>query len=164
MTSLQDITRIVLIGIGATAVMDIWLVLLKGMGVPTPNFGLMGRWAGHLIRGRFAHASIGRAQPIPGELVWGWLAHYAVGIAFAGLLVAFQGPAWPRSPSFLPAIAMGLCTAVAPLFVTQPAMGAGFASSGTATPLKNCFRSLSNHAVFGLGLYLCAVVIERISR
>lgn len=163
MTLLQDIARVVLIGIGATAIMDIWLTLLKRMGVPTLDFALMGRWVGHLLRGKFAHASIGKARPIPGELAWGWLAHYAVGIAFAGLLVAFEGPAWSRSPSFLPAIALGMCTVLAPLFVMQPAMGAGFAASKTPTPLKNCFRSVTNHAVFGVGLYLCAVAIEWIS-
>jgi hypothetical protein len=48
-----------------------------------------------------------------------------------------------------------------PLFVMQPAMGAGVASSGTPTPLKNCLRSLANHTVFGLGLYVSAVVITR---
>jgi len=77
--------------------------------------------------------------------------------------VAFEGPAWSRSPSFLPAIALGMCTVLAPLFVMQPAMGAGFAASKTPTPLKNCFRSMTNHAVFGVGLYLCAVAIEWIS-
>mgnify|MGYP006964048484 CR=1 FL=1 len=34
--SLQDIPLAVLLGIGATAVMDAWLLLLKKLGVPTP--------------------------------------------------------------------------------------------------------------------------------
>ena len=46
----------------------------------------------------------------------------------------------------------------------QPAMGSGFAASRTPTPLKNCLRSLANHTVFGLGLYLSALVIALISR
>ena len=58
MTHLQDITNIALIGIGATAVMDIWLMVLKRIGVQTLNFAFIGRWVGHLSRGRFAYPSI----------------------------------------------------------------------------------------------------------
>ncbi len=160
MTSSQEILQAALIGIGATAFMDGGLALQKRIGIQTLNFALIGRWVGHVVRGRFAHASIGQAQPIAGERLWGWLTHYAVGIAFAGLLVALQGAAWMRSPTFLPAIALGVCSVVAPFFVMQPAMGAGFAASRTPAPWKNRIRSLANHAVFGLGLYVAAVLIE----
>ena len=164
MTSLPDIARIVLIGIGATFVMDVWLAMLNRMGVQTLNFGLIGRWVGHLFRGRLAHASIGQAQSIPGEVAWGWLIHYAAGIAFAGLLVAVQGLAWTQNPSLLPAIAVGVATVAAPLFVMQPAMGSGFAASRTPAPLMNCLRSLATHTVFGLGLYAAAVLVASIFR
>jgi hypothetical protein len=40
----------------------------------------------------------------------------------------------------------------------QPAMGLGVAASRTPSPLKNCLRSVVNHAVFGLGLFLSACV------
>ena len=160
MTLPQEVFQVALIGIGATAFMDAWLAVLKRFGVQTLNFALIGRWVGHLSRGKFAHASIGQAPPIAGERLLGWLTHYAVGIAFAGLLVGLQGADWMRSPTFLPAIALGLCSVVAPLFVMQPAMGAGFAASRTPTPSKNRIRSVANHAVFGFGLYLAAIVLE----
>ncbi|MFN3439179.1 MAG: DUF2938 domain-containing protein [Acidovorax sp.] len=153
-----------LIGIGATAVMDAWLVLLKSLGVPTLNFAFIGRWVGHLFRGQFAHAAIAKSAPIRGELAWGWLTHYAVGMVFATVLVGIQGVDWLRSPSLLPALAVGICTVAAPLLVMQPAMGAGFAASRTLTPLKNCLRSLANHTVFGIGLYLSALAIALVSR
>jgi len=164
MTSLQDLARVVFIGIGATIVMDMWLMFLKRMGVQTLDFGSIGRWVGHLFRGQIAHASIRQSPRIPGELAWGWLTHYAVGTAFAGLLVAVQGFDWTQSPSLLPAIAVGMSTVAVPLFVMQPAMGSGFAASKTPTPLKNCVRSLANHTVFGLGLYASAVLVASISR
>jgi len=156
----QEVIQVVLIGIGATAFMDVWLALLKRFGVQTLNFALIGRWVGHLGRGKFTHAAIGQAPAIAGERLLGWLTHYAVGIAFAGLLVGMAGTAWMRSPAFLPAIALGVCSVAAPLFVMQPAMGAGFAASRTPAPWKNRIRSVANHAVFGLGLYLSAVIIE----
>lgn len=160
----ETLARVILIGIGATVVMDVWLMILKHMGVQTLNFAFIGRWVGHLFRGRFAHRSIAQAPTIAGEMTWGWLTHYTVGIVFAGLLVAAQGIPWMESPSVGPAIVLGFCTVVIPLFVMQPAMGLGVAASRTSTPLKNCLRSMANHTIFGGGLYLSAVVIEWISR
>lgn len=164
MTFLQNIINVALIGIGATVVMDVWLTFLKRMGVQTLDFAFIGRWVGHLFRGRFAHASIKKAQPIPDELMLGWFTHYAIGIAFAGLLVGIYGIGWTSTPSLLPAVLVGMGTVVAPLFVMQPAMGSGFAASKTPTPLKNCIRSVVNHTVFGLGLYLSAALIAWIAR
>ena len=147
------------LGIGATAVMDLWLMALNRLGVTTLNFAFIGRWGGHLLRGQLRHAAIARSHPIRGELALGWLLHYATGIAFAALLLAFQGSAWAFEPTLLPALTMGLATVIVPLFLIQPAMGSGFAARRTPTPLKNCLRSLANHGVFGLGLYLSAVAL-----
>jgi len=159
MTSLQDVTRIVLIGVGATAVMDLWLLVLARFGVPTLDFAFVGRWVAHLARGRFFHVAIGRAPPVAGELALGWLTHYGIGVAFAAFLVWMEGMTWSHDPTLLPAIVVGVITVTAPLFVMQPAMGAGIASSRTPAPLKNCLRSLANHTVFGAGLYLSASAV-----
>ena len=153
---LELIERAAGIGVGATVVLDLWIVLLKSRNIPSLSFALLGRWVGHLAHGTLAHAAIAKAAPIRGELALGWAAHYAIGIAFAALLVALQGLEWARSPSFLPALLVGVATVAAPLFVMQPAMGAGFASSRTAAPVRNALKSVVNHAVFGGGLYLAA--------
>lgn len=155
----MDVLRVALVGVGATAAMDLWSLLLRRMGVPTLDYALVGRWAGHLGRGRFAHASIGQAAVISGERPLGWAIHYATGMVFAGLLVAVQGWAWLRDPAILPAVAVGMATVVVPWFLMQPAMGAGFMASRTPTPLKNCLRSLATHGVFGVGLFLSGAVI-----
>lgn len=161
MFSIQDSVAIVLIGVGATALLDLWLVLLKRLGVPTGSFALIGRWVAHMARGQFSHASISKAEPVSSELAIGWVTHYAVGIAFAALLVALQGAGWVQQPTFVPAILTGVVTVAMPLFVMQPAMGSGFAASNTPTPLKNCARSVTNHAVFGVGMYLAAIAIKQ---
>lgn len=152
--------EIIIIGIGATVVFDLWLVLLRSVGVKTMNMAFIGRWAGHLAQGRFAHDSIAAAPAIGGERALGWLVHYATGVAFAAALVAVAGHGWLLVPSLGPALAVGIATVGAPLFVMQPSMGLGVASSKTPTPLKNCLRSLANHAVFGLGLYLSALIVK----
>ena len=152
---------IVFIGIAATAVMDAWLWLLSRLGVPTTGFAMVGRWVGHMPRGRFAHDAITKAAPVRNELALGWLTHYGVGVVFAALLVAMQGAAWLAQPTLLPAVAVGAATVAAPWFVMQPAMGSGFLASKTPAPLSNCLRNLANHAVFGVGLYLAAAVLAR---
>lgn len=159
---MNEVAGVVWVGGGATAVMDVWSWILKRLGVPTLNYALVGRWAGHLGRGRFVHAGIGRSAPIRGEAALGWAIHYAVGLAFAGLLVAIYGVAWLHHPRLLPALAVGVATVVVPLFVMQPAMGAGFAASRTPTPLKNCLRSLATHAVFGVGMYLAGALWQAV--
>jgi hypothetical protein len=160
----EDMMRIVLIGVGATAVMDAWLWLLKRMNVPALNFAFLGRWVGHWRQGKWKHDSMAKAAPVKRELALGWLVHYLTGIVFAGLLVCIYGLAWTRSPGLLPALSVGVGTVVVPLLVMQPAMGAGIASSRTPTPIRNCLRSVANHTVFGFGLYLAAVFIAWISR
>lgn len=99
MLSSHLIGHVALVGIGATAVMDAWLVLLSRLGVPTTSFAMVGRWVGHIARGQFAHAAIAKAPPVRNELGLGWLTHYVIGIAYAALLVAAQGSAWLGSSS-----------------------------------------------------------------
>lgn len=145
------------LGIGATAVMDLWLMGLRRAGVPTLNFALLGRWTGHLLQGQWRHEAIARSRPLRGELALGWAMHYAVGLLFAALLLAWQGEAWLAAPQLGPALAVGLGTVVAPLLLLQPSMGAGLAGRRNGPIARNLLRSGANHAVFGLGLYLSAL-------
>lgn len=149
--------RAVAIGVGATAVMDLWAAALRRLGVPSLDLALLGRWVGHLPDGRLLHESIAKAAPVHGELWLGWGAHYAIGVAFAALLLAVFGLGWARSPTPLPALVIGLVTVVAPLFVLQPALGAGVLSLRTPRPLFNSVKSVATHAVYGVGLYLAAL-------
>ncbi len=151
----------VLIGLGGAALMDVWsLVLRRGFNVPTLDYALLGRWIGHLPRGRFIHDRIASAEPVAGERPMGWFAHYAIGVTFAFLLLAVWGSAWMRSPTIGPALLVGLGTIVAPWFVMQPAMGAGIAGARTPDPRATRLRNLGTHAVYGVGLYLVAVALS----
>jgi len=156
----EFVTRAIAIGTGATVLIDVWALLLKHLfGIPALNFGMVGRWLGHLPSGRFRHAGIAQAAPVRGELAIGWVAHYAIGIAFAAALMFIEGAAWARRPTFLPALAFGLITVLFPFLVMQPGMGAGFAASRTPDPPRARRRSLLTHAVFGIGLYGSAVLV-----
>lgn len=154
---------IIAIGSGATLVMDAWMIGLRRLGVRSSGFGMIGRWVAHLFRGRFVHASIAKADPVRGEEALGWAVHYAVGIVFAALLVAFAGIDWMKAPTVAPAILFGIVSVAAPLLVMQPAMGSGFLASKTPAPLANCARSIVNHGVFGIGLYVAASAVARVA-
>lgn len=153
-----------MIGIGATAVFDIWLQALKRAGVPVQNFAMLGRWIGHWKDGQWHHAAISKAPRVEGEAWLGWTAHYAIGIGFASLLVAIGGETWTAAPSIGLAVLVGIATVAAPLLVMQPALGAGIASSKTTAPIRNTLKSLANHTVFGLGLYIAAVVFNSVGQ
>ena len=150
-----------LIGVGGAALMDLWsLVLRRRFGIPTLDYALLGRWIGYFPRGRFVHDRIAAARPVPGERPLGWLAHYAIGVTFALLLLAICGLDWVQSPTILPALLVGLGTIAAPWFVMQPAMGAGIAGSRTPNPRTTRLRNLGTHAVYGVGLYVSALALS----
>ncbi len=150
-----------LLGVGATIVMDIWALILKLCGQPTLNFSLVGRWAGYMINGQFIHRpSIAPKARIPAENALGWGVHYATGIVFAFIFIFLFGETWFTSPILWTALFFGVITVAAPYFIMQPAMGAGIAASRTPNPNKARLMSLLSHSVFGLGLYLTALVLQ----
>ena len=84
----------ILIGAGATAFLDLWSVAQARLfGSAKPNYALVGRWLAHMTRGRFFHDSIARSEPVKGELLIGWVAHYLIGIAFPAALLVGLGAA-----------------------------------------------------------------------
>jgi hypothetical protein len=155
------IVRAVLIGAGGAALMDVWGVAVRRLfGIRGLDYALLGRWIGHMARGRFFHQRIAAAEPIGGELALGWFAHYSIGIVFALPLLTIWGPTWARSPSLWPALMVGMVTIVAPWFVLQPAMGLGVAASRAPNPWSARFRNVMTHVVYGLGLYLSAAALN----
>lgn len=150
-----------LLGAGGAGLMDLWgLLARRAFGIQGLDYALLGRWIGHFPRGRFFHERIASSEPVRGERLLGWVSHYAIGIAFAFLLLAIVGPGWVRSPTIGPPLLVGLGTVVAPWFVLQPGMGAGIAASKAPNPRAVRLRNLATHAVYGLGLYGTAVALS----
>jgi hypothetical protein len=142
------------IGVGATAVMDIWAVArMRLRGIAPADYGLVGRWIAHMVHGRFRHDRISAASPVRGERLIGWTAHYLIGISFASVLLAIWGVDWVQRPTIGPALIVGIGSVAAPFLLMQPGMGAGIAASRTPDPAAARLRSLMTHVVFGFGLY-----------
>ena len=152
--ALSFITAI-FIGLGATLTLDLWALFLKHIFKIIPsNFCLVGRWLRTMPEGIFKHSNIVSSPQKRAECVVGWLAHYIIGVMFAATFVALAGNSWVQRPALLPAISFGVVTVLAPFFIMQPSFGLGFAASKTSNPTQARLRSLMNHTVFGLGIYL----------
>lgn len=147
--------------LGATLVMDLWAIFLKrAFNIPSPNYCFVGRWLRYMPEGIFRHSRIAAAPQKSSECTVGWIAHYAIGVIFALSLVLLASPQWLQEPTLLPAMVLGLATVAIPFFVMQPSFGLGIASSKTPNPTQDRLRSLMNHAVFALGLYISALAIS----
>jgi hypothetical protein len=151
-------TNAIVIGVGATAFMDIIAALrTRIFGTPAANYALVGRWLAYCARGHFHHESIATTAPICGEAAIGWSAHYLIGIAFATVLLVIWSLEWSCSPTIIPALIIGITSVAAPFLLMQPAMGAGIAARRTPNPAAARLRSLITHTIFGVGLYGAAV-------
>lgn len=149
-----------LMGLGATVLMDLWAQLLGRMpGQTRPNWAPAGRWFRHLAGGRVFHDAIGDAAPYEHERALGWTGHYVVGILYGVIFALLAGPGWMAEPQPLPAWIFGIVTIAAGWFLMQPGMGLGRAASRTANPAKARALGLIAHSVFGLGLYVTALLI-----
>jgi hypothetical protein len=160
---LPRILSAMVIGIGATLCIDLWaLFLRKAFGVRSLDYCLLGRWMLHMPGGTFAHRSIAAAAGKPHECKVGWAAHYSIGIGFAVVFVLLMSDGWLAAPTFLPALMFGAVTVAVPFFTMQPALGFGIASSRTPKPGAARLKSIATHSLFGMGIYLSAILMKAI--
>ena len=144
--SASRVVQGVVVGVGATAVMDLTAeVLRRTRGTGSLDYALVGRWLGHMPAGRFRHESIMTAEPVPSERALGWGAHYTIGSGFA-VALAFADSKWLDDPRF----------------VMQPAFGFGVAASKTPSPSQARLGSLRAHSAYGIGLWLSGVALKQI--
>lgn len=151
----------IIIGLGATLTTDLWALFMKRtFKVPAPNYCLVGRWLRTMPEGIFKHSNIASAPQKSAECAVGWIAHYLIGVMFAIIFIAATGNNWLQHPTLIPAIIFGVVTVLVPFFIMQPSFGFGFAASKTPNPTQARLRSLMTHTAFGVGLYLCALLIN----
>ncbi|MEN7551653.1 DUF2938 domain-containing protein [Rapidithrix thailandica] len=158
---METLIKTITIGIGATLTMDLWAIILKFLfNIKSLDYRFVGRWIGHFPKGKFFHESIAKAEPVMYELTIGWMAHYFIGISFALLLVGVFGESWLQKPTLVPALLIGILTVAAPFFIMQPGLGVGVAASNLPDPNIARLKSLITHTIFGLGLFLSAILLN----
>ena len=151
----------ILIGLGATLTLDLWALFLKHTFKIAPSdLCLVGRWLLYMPEGIFKHSNIVSSPQKSAECTIGWSAHYLVGVMFAVAFIALVGNSWLQHPALILAMVFGLVTVSMPFLIMQPAFGLGFAASKTSNPAQARLRSLMNHTVFGVGLYLFGSLVS----
>lgn len=147
----------VIVGIGATLITDLWNLFLRhSFHIRSLNFCFLGRWILYMPDGILRHHNISETKPKSFECLTGWLVHYTIGISLTVFFVIIVSDHWLKQPAFFPALFYGICTVVFPLFILQPALGSGMASSKTKNPLQARLKSLMTHLIFGIGLWVSA--------
>lgn len=150
----------ILIGVMATAVLDLWSLLLnRTAGIPMANWGMVGRWFAHMFRGTFRHDSIAAAEPVPNEVAIGWLAHYLIGILFAAALLALW-PGWIANPTIWPPMIVGWVTILAGWLLLSPGLGGGIAHARRPDAARARVLNLIGHTVFGLALWAGGLIVS----
>lgn len=155
----------IFVGAGATLIMDLWAIFLsRAFNISAFNFCLLGRWLSFMADGVFRHHTIMNAKPRTAECTLGWLAHYVIGIAYATVLVLPASGEWLLQPSLVSAMVLSLLGLVFPFFIMQPALGFGVAAAKTPKPVQARIKSVVTHSVFGLGLYLSALLLHYVAQ
>jgi hypothetical protein len=161
MTTFDLLYRSLVIGVAATALLDLWALLLNRLfGFGLPNWAMVGRWVGHIPQGRLAHDSIAEAAPVPNELAIGWVFHYAVGFVFALATLLIGGAAWAKAPTLPLPLIVGLVTVGCGWFILQPGLGNGMAASKKPDANRIRLLNIIGHIVFGLGMWFAALAVR----
>lgn len=120
---------------------------------------IIGRMAVGWANGRFRYTHPDEIEPVPNEMVYGYLTHYAIGV---GLAIPFV-LGWdflvggPVSPIWT--FVYGVTTTVASLFLVYPSMGFGIFGLRSPEGVKSSLTSLANHAFFGVGMAIAVSLL-----
>ncbi len=160
MNGMESIQQVFIVGIVATAVLDVWQRLVQvTVGVPATNWALVGRWISHMPRGKFIHPAIADLRSVPYEAVTGWVAHYVIGFVYAAAYLLLVRGIFDTEPTPVTAIGFGAITVAAPWLLLQPGMGLGVFARNASNPKLVRLQNLVSHIVFGIGLYLAIALV-----
>ena len=144
---------IILAGVGACVIFDVWQRALQRMtGIPPSNWAVVGRWLIGLTTGHgLIQAGLAQRPAHPRELPAGWTLHYVVAIGYAALYAMMMEAGWLTSGA-LDGLLFGVASVVVPWFFFMPATGNGMMARLTPNPRLACILALKMHAIFGLAL------------
>src|SRR5262245_3433700 len=102
---MEQALRTLAMGLAATIAIDVWATFAnRVLGWPRTNWGMVGRWIGHMPKGQFTHRSISSSPPISHELVVGWAFHYVVGCVYAALYLMYVEAVQLGRPTLVSAV------------------------------------------------------------
>ena len=140
-------------GVIGTLAMDLLNNLVARTGVFLKiDVAMIGRMAAGWTHGRFRYGHPDEMEQVPNEMIYGYLAHFAIGV---GLAVPFVlgWDLWVGGPvSPIWAVVYGVATTAASFFFVYPSMGLGVFGMKSPEKIKAFITPLANHLFYGLGL------------
>ena len=149
-----------MVGFGATVFTDIVGLMRQGWAATDGFYRLVGRWIGSVPSAGLFHNDIRATAPVAAESVLGWGAHIILGLLFGICFVFLFGASALGEPKAWQGLGFGLVTVLVPWLIFQPLFGWGVAVSKAPEPWKMRRRGIVTHAVFGLGLWLSALLLS----
>ena len=145
------IIEIVLVGIFACFLMDIWQQLLRLVaGIPISNWSVVGRWFFITLKtGKIYNPMILDVPKVKRETMIGWLVHYSVAIGYALVFWLLMEDYGIFSATLLDGFLFGAASVVVPWFFFMPILGKGFLAIKTPAPLLACSLAIWSHVVIG---------------
>ena len=143
----------VLAGVLGTLAMDSLNLVFARTGVLLRiDIGTIGRMSAGWARGRFRYRHPSEMKPVTNETLIGYITHYLIGVGLAVPFVLtwahFSGG--PAPPVW--ALAYGIATTVASVFVVYPSMGFGVFGRRSPDGIRAPLSSVANHFFFGVGM------------
>ena len=158
--SFQIFVDIVLVGVGACILFDLWQRALQRMtGIPPSNWAMVGRWLIGVGTGHgLVQAGLAQRPSHPRELAAGWTLHYVVAVGYAAVYAVMMEAGW-ISAGFGDGLLFGVVSVVVPWFFFMPATGNGILARLTPNPRLACALALKMHAIFGVALGMGFVIL-----
>ena len=143
----------VVAGVLGTLAMDLLNLVFARTGVLSRiEVRMIGRMAVGWARGRFRYGHPGEIEPVTNEGVYGFIAHYTIGVSLSlgyvlGWHLLVGGPASP-----IWALAYGIATTAAAYLFVLPSMGLGVLGRRSPEGVRTPLSSLANHLFYGAGM------------
>ena len=150
----------VVAGVLGTLVMDSLNHLFARTGMLSKiDVGMIGKMFVGWTRGRFRYRHPGEMEQVANETLYGYITHYTIGVGLAvtyvlGWDLLVGGPASP-----VWALAYGVATTVASLFLVLPSMGFGVAGRRSPEGIRSPLSSLANHVFYGMGMAIAVALV-----
>jgi uncharacterized membrane protein YeaQ/YmgE (transglycosylase-associated protein family) len=147
-------------GVMGTLAMDLLNNLVARTGVFLKiDVAMIGRMAAGWTSGRFRYGHPDEMEQVPNEMLYGYLAHFGIGVGLA-LPFVFGWNLWvgePTSPVW--AVLYGVATTAASFFFVYPSMGLGAFGRRSPERIKAFITPLANHLFYGVGLAVGVVLV-----
>jgi len=151
--------KVIAAGIIGTIIMDTVNFLISKTGIITKiDIKMIGRMSVGWLQGRFIYKHPNEIKPINHEFFFGYLAHYAIGVAIAVLFVFGWDILIGGNISPFWIFVYGIITTLGSYLIIYPSMGLGIFGFKSTEGLKNTISSFINHLFFGVGMAIGIVL------